>query len=165
MASSPPARPPSTSRASSKSTFTPALARYVAATRPLMPPPMMMRSRVIGSLPPVAQDAERRQTSRCAHDATAGVGPGAALIEAPDRGAVLRPARRRPEEEELVQRQLSLEDVPFGQSGGALDVGRRDDLPVENRLLEIRRVARERIHHRVAERLALGVGPAPAHVV
>ena len=43
------------------------------------------------------------------------------------------PTRHRPQEEELVQRELALEDVALGEPGDALDVGRREHLPVQDR--------------------------------
>ena len=55
--------------------------------------------------------------------------------------------------------------LPFGQTGDALDVQRRDDLPVQNLRLEAGREALDRVHHGVAERFALGVGPAAVQLV
>src|SRR5687768_13519464 len=92
----------------------------------------------------VAQDFERGEPARRAHDPAARVRAGATLIEALDRRAVAGPRRRGAKEEELVQRQLALEDVPLAQTRDALDVGRRDDLPVHDRPSDVWREAGER---------------------
>ena len=126
------------SRASSTSTLMPALARgggdeAVHARADDDQRRGVMRRVLRGS-------AQRRQPARRAHDAAAGVRARAALVQPADRRAVLRPARRRPQEEELVQRQLALEDVALGEAGDALDVGRREHLPVQDGRLDVRRV-------------------------
>ena len=54
----------------------------------------------------------------------------AAHVEVADGRAVLRPARDGTKKEELLERQLALEDVALGQAPLALEVERRDDLPV-----------------------------------
>mgnify|MGYP003694378643 CR=1 FL=1 len=56
----------------------------------------------------------------------------------------LRPPRHGTQEEQLLQRQLALEDVSLGQPGDPLDVERRQDLPVQDQRREVRRVAGER---------------------
>src|SRR4029078_734940 len=105
------------------------------------------------------------ESSRRAHDAAAGVSAGAALPVAFDRRAGLCRLRRRSQEEELVWGELALEDVPLGETGDPLDVGGRQHLTVQDQRFDVRRVARHGLHHRVAERLALRVVPAPRHVV
>src|SRR6478609_6593639 len=83
--------------------------------------------------------------ARRAHDPSARMGGGPAHKEVANRGRVARPAGRRTQEEELLERQLTLEDVPFRQSPFALEVERRDDLTVKDEVLEVRRVLRERV--------------------
>ena len=89
----------------------------------------------------------------------------AAHVEAADRRAVLRPARRRPQEEELLERELALEDVALRQPEHALDVERRQHLPVQDPLADVRRVDGDRVDDGVAERLALVVPVALLQVV
>ena len=91
--------------------------------------------------------------------------PRAALPESAKGRAILGPLRHRPEEEQLVQRQFSLEDVPLAQARDALDVRRRQHLLAHDQRLDVRRVARQRLDHRVAERVALRVVPAAGDVV
>ena len=67
-----------------------------------------------------------------------------------------------PQEEELLERQLALEDVALGEAEVALDVERRQDLPVEDQALQVRRVLGDRVDDGVAERLALLVPVAPS---
>ena len=90
-----------------------------------------------------------------AHDAAAGMRRRSAHVEVAHRRLVLRPARRRPQEEQLLERQLALEDVAFGQAEVALDVERRQHLPVQDDVLDVRRVLGDRVDDGVAERLAL----------
>src|ERR1051325_9810848 len=79
---------------------------------------------------------------------------GATLPVAANGCPVFRPLRRRAKEEELMQRELALENVSLREPGDALDVGRREHLPVENERLDVRRVPRNRLHHGVAKGLA-----------
>src|SRR5439155_15948843 len=92
-----------------------------------------------------------------AHDATPRMRPGAALIEAADRRGELRPAGRGAQEEELMQRQLPGEDVALRETGDPFDIEWRDHLPMQNERFESRCEALDRVHHRVAECLALRV--------
>ena len=62
------------------------------------------------------QDPHRRVPARRAHDAAAGMRRRAAHVEVANRRPVLRPARRRAQEEQLLERQLALKDVAFGQA-------------------------------------------------
>ena len=78
--------------------------------------------------------------ARRAHDAAAGVGGRAAQVEALDGRAVVGVADDGAEQEELVQRHRALEDVAAGQVEGLLQVERRQHLPGDDRLLEVRRV-------------------------
>ena len=103
------------------------------------------------------------------------MGRGSAHVELLDRRGVLRPARHRPQEEQLFERQLALEDVAFRQPEVPLDVERRQHLAMEDQVADVRRVLGNGVDHRVAERLALqvplgrdcdrpAVVPAPAPV-
>ena len=85
------------------------------------------------------------------------MGRGSAHVEVADRRAVLRPARGGAEEEQLLERQLALEDVAFGQPELALEVERRQDLAVQDDVLDVRRVLGDGVDDGVAERLALVV--------
>src|SRR5262245_58408688 len=85
--------------------------------------------------------------------------------EVPNRRLVLRPARNRPREEQLLERQLALEDVALGQPELALDVERRQYLAMEDDVAEIRRVFGDRVDDGVAERLALLVPGARRQLV
>src|SRR5439155_15368157 len=164
--------PPISGPRSSSSRRRPARASMVAATRPFAPPPTTIVSKPRVLMASAAsrwlrarsrrrsQDPECREPARAAHDPAAGVRSRAALPVAADRRAVLRPTRHRPQEEELLQCQLALEDVALGEARDALDVGRRQHLAVQDQRLDVGRVAAQGLHHGVAERLALLVGPA-----
>src|SRR3954470_21927929 len=88
------------------------------------------------------QYPQRRVPAWRSHDAAAGVCRRAAHVEPLHRRLVLRPAGRGAEEEELLQRQLSLEDVAFRQAEVPLDVEGRQDLAVQDDVLDVRRVLR-----------------------
>src|SRR5437879_13813686 len=89
----------------------------------------------------------------------------AALKEPAHRRRELRPARGGAEKEQLVQRQLTREEVASGQAGDPLDVERRDDLPVQNLGFESRCEALDRVTNRVPKPLAFRAGPAAVRVV
>src|SRR5688500_19833668 len=86
----------------------------------------------------------RRIPSRRAHDASAGMRGRAAHVEIADRRAVARPPRRGPQEEELFERQLPLEDVPLRQAPLTLEIERRHDLPGQDAGADARRGLRNR---------------------
>ena len=65
---------------------------------------------------------------------------GAAHPQVADRRRVLRPAGSRPQEEQLFQRQLALEDIAFGQAELALEIERRQDLAVQDDVADVGRV-------------------------
>src|SRR5207245_10749178 len=84
----------------------------------------------------------------------AGMGAGAAEIEASERHSVLGPPRRWPEEEELVRRELSMEDVPARQADHLFQVPGAEHLPLKDDLPEIRNVPLDRLEDRRSECLA-----------
>src|SRR3990170_3942237 len=92
---------------------------------------------------PVLQDLPRRVVSRRAHDAASGMGSRSAEVQVLDRRAILGPARDRPEEEELVRRELAVEDVPAREAELPLQIQRRQYLAVEDRLGQVRREVRK----------------------
>ena len=107
-----------------------------------------------------AEHLQRRDPPVGAHDPAARVGRRAAQPEVADRRPEARLAGHRPVEEELLERQLALEDVALGQARRPLDVERRLDLAVEDDVADVRRELGDPVDDRVAERLALVV-PGP----
>ena len=103
----------------------------------------------------VFQNFESRQPPGRAHDAAAGMRGRSAHVEVLDRRAELRPSRHRPQEEELLQRELALEDVAFAQSELAFQIERRDYLAVQDDVFDIRRVLGNGVDHVVAKRFFL----------
>ena len=76
-----------------------------------------------------------------------------------DRRRVPRPAEQRPRDEELIERELAVEDVTAGQSVGSLEIERRDDL-LRARMERFEILARSGAMVRVAaspESFALGI--------
>ena len=71
------------------------------------------------AFPRVFQNFERGKTAGRAHDAAAGMRRRAAHIEFLHRSAVARPAGRRAQEEKLLERKFALENIAFGEPGGA----------------------------------------------
>src|SRR3954471_7276735 len=86
----------------------------------------------------VLEDPFRGKLPGRTHHAPAGMGSGAALVVAVNRGAVLAPAGSRPEEVHLWREELPGEDVPLGQPDLPLDIERRDDLAMEDQVAEAR---------------------------
>src|SRR5262245_29660323 len=104
---------------------------------------------------PVAENGVRCIEARSSHDSTTGMRRGAAHIKVADRRSILCPTRSRPQEEQLFECQFALKDVSFRKPELPFNIERRQHLPVEDDVLDIRRVLRNRIHNRVAESLAL----------
>src|SRR5205085_4229158 len=81
--------------------------------------------------PERTEHLERGDPARRSHDPASGMHRRPAHPQVPQRRPVPRPARNRPVEEQLLQRQLALEDVALRQTEALLDVLRREDLLVE----------------------------------
>ena len=80
-----------------------------------------------------------RLHARDAADAAAGVRRRARVVEPGDRGAVVGIARRRAHVEQLLERQLAVEDVAADQAVLVLHLVGPDDVAVQDRRLEVRR--------------------------
>src|SRR5207237_1599757 len=78
------------------------------------------------------EDAQRRVAARSAHDAAARMRGRSAHPQIANRRRVLRPPGNRAREEQLLERQLALEDVAFREPELALEVERRQNLPVQD---------------------------------
>src|SRR5205807_6077585 len=72
------------------------------------------------------------------HDPAARMRGGAAQVQAADGRAVARPSGERAQEEELRQRHRALENVAAREPETALQVERREDLPIDHGALEVR---------------------------
>src|ERR1700722_10219257 len=83
------------------------------------------------------------------------MGGRAAHVEFFDGRAVTRPAGRGTQEEKLLERKFALKNISFGESGGALDVERGDELFADDQAFEIGRVLRNGVDDGVAEGFAL----------
>src|SRR3954470_6261690 len=173
------AQPPARSLRSRTVTFKPDRASSVAVTRPLMPAPTMRASflSVIAGLQNcriaereggkaakvssrLAEYAKRRVAPGRTHDAAAGMRCRSAHPQILNRRLVLRPPRHRARKEQLLERQLALEDVAFRQTELAFEIEWRHHLPMQNDVADVRCILGDRLDHRVAERLALVV-PSP----
>src|SRR3990172_1149956 len=140
-------------------------ARWKAIEAPMTPAPRTMKSAVLdpfgmapsrsSSAPEILEDLVGGVVARRPGDATARMRARAAQIEAAHRRPVARPAGNRTHEEELLQHQVAVEDVPLRQAVGALEIERRQDLPGLDRARNVRRGARDRLHDPVAQELAM----------
>src|SRR5687768_8810389 len=149
------AAPPTRSAASTTIVSRPALARYAAHTRPLWPAPITIarfRSVILPALgheigpAQIEQNFARCIGARGRHYAAARVRAGAAHIKAADRPAILRVTGERPVEQQLIQRELALENVALGEPHFVLELTRRAHLDVPDEILEVRAVARSEEH-------------------
>src|ERR1700746_3152844 len=82
-------------------------------------------------------------------------------VEVLDRRAILRPPGDGPQEEQLLERKFTLEDVSFAQTPLTLEIERRDDLLLNDGVLQVRRVLRDSIDDRIAEGFLLVVPVQP----
>src|SRR6185369_456901 len=159
------------SRRSRTTVLRPALPRYAAVTSPLCPPPMTMASyefvlvasvpATLGRLPAArTQHFERGDPPVGAHDPAARVGRRAAQPEVTDRRLEPRVAGHRTVEEELLERQLALEDVALGQPGRPFDIERGLNVAVKDDVADVRGELGDPVDDGVTERLALVI-PRP----
>src|SRR5436309_8763827 len=84
-----------------------------------------------------------------------------AKVKPLDRRSVARPAKQRPHGEELVERELSVVDVPARERVSLLEVERRDHLPVDDEAGKTRGIFGQGLHHRIAQSVTL-TDPTPA---
>src|SRR5215204_4503212 len=113
----------------------------------------------------LAQDLAGGIEPRRAHHPAAGMGCGAAQIEARNRRPVARVARHRTEREELAGSHRALEDVAAREIEDAFEVRRRQHLAVEDRALEVGRVLIEEVEAAVREGVTLVVPGSVAKLV
>ena len=73
------------------------------------------------------------ELARGAHHAPARVSSRSTEIEIANGGAILRPTGNGSEEEELIQCQFAVEDIPFRDADFILDILRRTNFSVQNR--------------------------------
>src|SRR6185503_20746590 len=141
------APPPTCAAASRTTTSRPARASVAAQTRPLWPAPTMTNWSRSVIRPALRHDVRAAQVhedlacgvrARRGHHAAAGVRARPAHVEAPHRPAVLRVAGEGAVEQELVHRQLALEDVALGEADFRLELARRAAFDVAHERLEVR---------------------------
>src|SRR6185436_17582853 len=82
----------------------------------------------------------RRQHASCAHHTSTRVCAACAEVVAFERGAEVCPLRRGAQEEDLMQQELTVEDVATRDAGNGFDILRRDDLHPDDTLADVRRV-------------------------
>ena len=93
---------------------------------------------------------------------------GSAEVEAVDRGSIVRPPRDRPHEEELLDVEITVEDVPLRETEGALEVERRHHLHRLDRAGDVRRVPADPVDHALPQELPViipGSGAQPVRDV
>src|ERR1700676_5149126 len=90
-------------------------------------------------------------------DTTAGMGSSAAEVEAGDGTAVLRPSSDRTVEKQLFKIEVAVENVAFGESIGAFQIERGENLAGDDGTRNIGRVFGDLVHHAVAQQFAMFV--------
>ena len=106
-----------------------------------------------GSALPVPEDLSRRVVPGISGDPPSRMCPCPTQIEALYGRPIAGEPGDRSHEEQLIQRVLSIVDVPFGEPKCLLEVQRRQHVSVENRRFEVGRVSGQRGHDGVAESL------------
>src|SRR5262245_13106192 len=122
-------------------------ARWKAIEAPTTPAPMTMMSAVLAparmgtpsSAPEIPEHLVRGVVARGPRHAAARMRARAAEIEVAHGSAVARPARNRTHEEELLEHQVAVEDVPLGEAVGALEIEGGEHLPGLDRGRDVRR--------------------------
>src|SRR6266404_7339585 len=95
-----------------------------------------------------------------AGEAVAGMGAGAAEEKATNRSFIARPIENRAHGEELIERELAVENVAAGEAVGSFQIKRRDDLHVFDEIGQVRRISGESLGDGVAQVVAARV-PVP----
>src|SRR3984885_1047658 len=99
----------------------------------------------------VFQNFQSGEASRCAHDSAAGMSGRTTHIKIPNGRAEACIAWRGTQEEKLLQREFTLENVAFAQSPLAFEIKRSDDLPVKDDVFDVRRILGNRVDDSIAE--------------
>src|SRR4051812_1033403 len=119
-------------------------------------PPAARPQAVLYALPSqVAPDLAHAVVRRDGADPAAGVRRRGGLVQAPDRGPVIRVARGRAHVEELLGRELAVEDVAPDETDFLLHVVGPDHLAVHDGALEVRRELGVAVDHAVRVRFEL----------
>src|ERR1700678_1072992 len=106
---------------------------------------------------PIAQRTMRGVVSRRAGHSAAWVCTCSTQIKSIDRRPVLRPAGDGAHEKKLLEREIAVKNVAFGEAVGTFKVERREHLPRDDRTRHVGRVLADLLHHQVAEQFALFV--------
>src|SRR5690606_2953807 len=109
----------------------------------------------------IAQDLAGGVVAGSPGDAASRVSAGAAEVETCNRHAVIGVAQHGTRREELIQRQLAVEDVAVDHAETPLKIERRQDLPGDDARLEIRGMPGHGLDHEISK-FILGIIPGPA---
>jgi hypothetical protein len=107
----------------------------------------------------------RRNVTRGPRNPAARVRAGATQVQAINRCFVPCPACHRAHDEQLVQADIAVEDVAFGDAEAAFQVERGNHIPAHNRCRYIRCVFSDDFNHAVTESFALFIPGAAGQVV
>src|ERR1700733_3776244 len=99
----------------------------------------------------VFQNFQSGETSGCAHDSAPGMSGRTTYIKILNGRAEARIAWRGTQEEKLLQREFTLENVAFAQSPLTFEIKRSDDLPVQDDVFDVRRILGNRVDDSIAE--------------
>src|SRR5712691_14175 len=125
---------------------------------PCPPCPPWWRVSVVESLAPeIARNLFRRERPGSAVESGSGMRARATHIKVADRRRIACKTEQRARDEQLIERELAVEDVTAGQAVRALEIQRCDHLARHDRRFEAGRIACDRASRGVAEAIALGV--------
>src|ERR1700691_4630612 len=110
---------------------------------------------VIPLFPERFRDLARSVGTRAPRQTRPGMRSVAAQIKVLNGCSIARPVEQRTHGEELIERELTVEDMAAGKAVGFFEILGGDDLVAQDDLREIRRVLRDRLHHGFPERRAL----------
>src|SRR5688572_23021253 len=110
------------------------------------------------ALAEVAQHLAGAVVARRAGDAAAGMGAGAAQVQALQRSAIVGVSEHRPRRPQLIERKLAVEDVAADQAEIALEVGGGKRAVRDHAAAESRRMRLDHVEDAL-DRFALARGP------
>src|SRR5579872_1652057 len=103
----------------------------------------------------VAQELECRIVTGRARNAAAGMRASPAQVQAGDGSAVLRPARHRAHEEQLLQSQVAVKNISFREAVNPLQIERGQDLPRDDGTGHVGSVFSDFFYHPVTQQFAV----------
>src|SRR5579864_4066953 len=111
------------------------------------------------------RDFTCRERASASGQAVSRVRTRSAQVKVADWRGVPRPTEQGPRDEQLIEGELAVKDVPAGEAVRLLEIGRRDDLTSDDRRREAWRATLDRACGDIGQRVALNVPRRAAQAI